>query len=66
MIGGPDAFMIPIRNATNFVDATRNKLVREIARAPRPANPLVQRAQAREPRISCMIGENLWRNRWGN
>ena len=66
VIGGPDAFMISIRNANNFVDATRNKLVREIARAPARKNPLVQRAQAREPRISCMIGENLWRNRWGN
>ena len=66
VIGGPDAFMISIRNASNFVDATRNKLVREIARAPRPSNPLMQRAQARESRISCMIGENLWRNRWGN
>ena len=66
VIGGPDAFMISIRNASNFVDATRNKLVREIARAPSRPNPLVQRAQAKEPRISCMIGENLWRNRWGN
>jgi hypothetical protein len=23
-------------------------------------------AQARAPRISCMIGEQMWRERWGN
>ena len=22
--------------------------------------------QAREPRVSCLVGESLWRNRWGN
>jgi hypothetical protein len=23
-------------------------------------------AQARQPRISCTIGEQMWRDRWGN
>jgi hypothetical protein len=23
-------------------------------------------AQLRKPRISCAIGEQLWRDRWGN
>ena len=27
---------------------------------------LFTRTQAREPRISCTIGESLWRQRWGN
>lgn len=68
VIGGPDAFMVPIRDRKSFVDATRTKLVREIAQAPSlpsPALPL-HRIDAREPRISCTIGEQLWRNRWGN
>jgi hypothetical protein len=66
VIGGFDAFMVPIRDSRSFVDATRTKLVREIAMAPAPSQPLVTRAAGREPRISCMIGESLWRNRWGN
>jgi hypothetical protein len=67
VIGGPDAFMISIHDTKSFVDATRSKLVREIARAPTsPATRLVQRAQASEPRISCTIGENLWRSRGYN
>ncbi len=66
VIGGFDAFMVPIRDAQSFVEATRTKLVREIASLPPPLRPLVQRAALREPRISCMIGESLWRNRWGN
>jgi hypothetical protein len=66
VIGGFDAFMVPIRDTRSFVEATRTKLVREIAAAPPGAQPLMQRVAAREPRISCMIGESLWRNRWGN
>lgn len=68
VVGGPESFMIVIRDVKNFVDATRNKLVREIASLPPARAPaaLFQRAQAREPRINCMIGENQWRGRWGN
>ena len=66
VIGGFDAFMVPIRDARSFVEATRTKLVREIAALPRPSRLPIERAALREPRISCMIGESLWRNRWGN
>ncbi len=67
VVGGPDSFMVVIRDSKNFVEATRNKLVREIAAVPSPkTSPLIQPAQAREPRISCTAGENLWRDRWGN
>ncbi len=67
VIGGPDAFMISIHDTKSFVDATRSKLVREIARgSAAPTTRLIQHAQAKEPRISCMVGENLWRGRWGN
>jgi hypothetical protein len=64
VIGGPGAFIIPIQNREQFKEATRTKLVLEIAgRAPEPR---VIPAQARAPRISCMIGEQMWRERWGN
>ena len=68
VIGGPESFMIPITSAKNFVDATRTKLIREIASLPVPmieALP-IRKVQAKQPRISCTIGESLWRGRWGN
>jgi hypothetical protein len=64
VIGGPGAFVIPIRLREQFKEATRTKLVMEIA-GRTPARPVVP-AQARPPRISCMIGEQMWRERWGN
>jgi Protein of unknown function (DUF1194) len=64
VIGGPGSFVIPIRERDQFKEATRTKLVLEVAgRAP---DRLVLPAQARTPRISCTIGEQLWRERWGN
>jgi len=64
VIGGPGAFMIPIQNRGQFKDATRTKLVLEIAGRMPPAR--VVPAQARTPRISCTVGEQMWRDRWGN
>ena len=68
VIGGPEAFSVTVRDTKSFVEATRSKLVREIATGPviGPELPLFSRAQAKEPRISCTIGESLWRQRWGN
>ena len=70
VIGGFGAFSIPIRDPAQFAEATRTKLVLEIALAPvlKPWNEgaMVTLAQRREPRVNCMIGESLWRNRWGN
>jgi hypothetical protein len=68
VIGGPEAFMIPITSAKNFVEATRTKLIREIASLPTPVfgETPIRKVQAQQPRISCTIGESLWRGRWGN
>jgi hypothetical protein len=64
VIGGPGAFVIPIRERDQFKEATRTKLVLEIAG--REPLPRVVPVQARQPRISCTIGEQMWRERWGN
>ncbi|RAI42957.1 DUF1194 domain-containing protein [Rhodoplanes roseus] len=63
VIGGPSAFMIPIRDRTQFKEATRTKLVLEIAG--RTPELRVIPAAASQPRISCTIGERMWQQRWG-
>ena len=65
VIGGPGAFVIPIRERNQFIDAIRTKILLEIALIPDDPWP-IQKAQAREPRVDCMIGEKLWRERWEN
>jgi hypothetical protein len=63
VIGGPGAFVIPIRERNQFITATRTKLVLEIAG--RQPEARVVPASAQAPRISCTIGEKLWQERWG-
>ena len=64
VIGGAGAFVVPIRERAKFIEATRTKLVLEIAG--RQPEPRVIPASAAKPRISCTIGEKLWQERWGN
>jgi hypothetical protein len=63
VIGGPGAFVIPIRERDQFREATRTKLVQEIA-GREPAARVVPAASGK-PRISCTIGERMWQDRWG-
>jgi hypothetical protein len=63
VIGGPGAFVVPIRDRSEFIRATRTKLVLEIAG--RTPEPRVIPASADTPRIPCTIGERLWQERWG-
>ena len=63
VIGGPGAFVIPIRERDKFKEATRTKLVLEIAG--RTPEARVIPAAADNPRISCTIGERMWQQRWG-
>jgi hypothetical protein len=76
VIGGPSAFMVPIRDRAQFREATRTKLVLEVAGlVPRvlPAAAEDSRAAGSgpgagppaAPRVSCTIGERLWQQRWG-
>jgi Protein of unknown function (DUF1194) len=62
VIGGPGAFVVPVKAREKFTQAIRDKLVQEVAVA---AAPLV-RVDAEGPRISCMIGEQKWRERFGD
>ena len=64
VIGGPGAFVIPIRERNQFREAIRTKLVLEVAGL-QPKGRVIP-AQARAPRVSCTIGERLWQERWGN
>lgn len=64
VIGGPGAFVIPIKERDQFKEAIRTKLVLEIA-GRTPARRVVP-VSAAAPRISCLIGERIWQERWGN
>lgn len=63
VIGGPGAFVVPIKEREHFKDATRTKLVLEVAGRTPP--PRVVPVTSEAPRISCMIGERMWQYRWG-
>jgi hypothetical protein len=64
VIGGPGAFMIPVREKAQFAEAIRAKVVREIAEGPQ-LHSLVQPAQA-EARTNCLAGELRRQQRSGN
>jgi hypothetical protein len=63
VIGGAGSFVIPIREREKFIEATRTKLVLEIAG--RQPETRVIPASSQAPRISCTIGEKMWQERWG-
>ena len=65
VIGGQGAFMVPVRDRAQFVQAVKTKILLEIA-GRLPAEPLVKPAQAPEKRANCMAGELRMQNRWGN
>ncbi|WP_020187431.1 DUF1194 domain-containing protein [Methylopila sp. 73B] len=71
VIGGPGAFVLPVRSVDQFPDAVRTKLVMEIAGLPPatpelPAEPRPTPAAGLAGPSSCTVGEQLWRDRFGN
>lgn len=64
VIGGPGAFVIPVRERVQFPEAIRQKIILEIANLA-PEAPLISHASEREP-SDCLIGEKQWRNRTFN
>ena len=65
VIGGPGAFSLAIRAPQDFIQATRRKLLMEIAAPVEPA-PTIRRVSAEAPRVDCRIGEAMWRRMWDN
>jgi hypothetical protein len=63
VIGGPGSFVVPIKDREKFKEAIRTKLVLEVA-GRTPQHRVVPVAE-KEPRVSCMVGEKIWQDRWG-
>jgi len=63
VIGGPGSFVIAIKDREKFKEAIRTKLLMEVA-GRTPERPVVHVAD-KEPRVSCLIGEKIWSDRWG-
>lgn len=63
VIGGAGSFVVPIKTREKFKEAIRTKLVMEVAH--RVPEPRIVPAATREPRVSCLIGEKIWQERWG-
>jgi Protein of unknown function (DUF1194) len=63
VIGGRGSFVVSIKDRGNFKEAIRTKLLLEVA-GRTPERPVVPVAD-KEPRVSCMIGEKMWRDRSG-
>lgn len=63
VIGGPGAFVIPVRAADQFAEAIRRKLILEIAGLT-PEPELLRRVDDGRG-VDCMIGERLWMQRRG-
>ena len=64
VIGGLGAFMVPVREREQFIQAIKTKILLEVAGLERPG-PRLERVQA-EPRANCLVGETQWRDRMGN
>src|SRR5882672_5291776 len=63
VIGGPGSFVVSIKDRDKFKEAIRTKLLLEVA-GRSPERRIVPVAE-KEPRVSCMIGEKIWQDRWG-
>lgn len=63
VIGGTGAFMIPVRERSEFRSATRRKLVLEISGLvpEAPARVMPAQAAAQPESMDCMVGERMWR-----
>jgi hypothetical protein len=61
VIGGPGAFLVTVDSVDRIAEAIRRKLVLEIAGA--PARMLRAQFAEQRPKMDCLIGERLWRQR---
>jgi hypothetical protein len=63
VIGGPGSFVVSIKDRDKFKEAIRSKLILEVA-GRTPERRIVPAAE-KEPRVSCLVGEKMWQDRWG-
>jgi hypothetical protein len=61
VIGGTGAFMIPIKEKSEFQTATRRKLLLEIAGYEPPARLIRVQAPPAAEKSDCLVGERQWR-----
>src|SRR5580698_7215225 len=61
VIGGPGSFVVSIKDREKFKEAIRSKLILEVA-GRTPGRRIVPVAE-KQPRIPCMIGEQMWQER---
>jgi hypothetical protein len=63
VIGGPGSFVVSIKDRDKFKEAIRTKLLLEVA-GKEPEGRVIPVAD-KEPRVPCLIGEQIWHERWG-
>ncbi len=66
--GGTGSFVVAIKSREEFKEAIRTKLLLEVAGRTPPARmvPVADESkEQKEPRVSCLIGEKIWQDRWG-
>jgi hypothetical protein len=63
VIGGPGSFVVSIKDREKFKEAIRTKLLLEVAGRMPERVPVAEKEK--EPRVSCLIGEKIWQDRWG-
>jgi hypothetical protein len=73
VIGGTGSFMVSITTREQFLEATRAKILREVAGLPGPvrhaSKPLILKINSEgtnRPKQNCRIGEQMWRDRYRN
>jgi hypothetical protein len=67
VIGGPGAFMVPVRERSQFQLAIKAKILLEVSATPPVGEPLIRPAQGDGARrANCLSGEAGWRDRFGN
>jgi hypothetical protein len=62
VIGGPGAFIVTVHSKADFIRATREKLIQEVAGTAPPRPRLVPVADTAP--VSCTVGEDMWQSRF--
>jgi Protein of unknown function (DUF1194) len=65
VIGGPGSFVVSIKDRDKFKEAIRTKLLLEVAGVSPDRGVVPVAEKDKEPRVSCLIGEKIWQDRWG-